>query len=281
MKLVFLKLSALLVIIVGIAFVGQFIQCPYVCSYIEKTTDGSLDVLFPGSFKLLSGIAFILIGVYSFLPSLRRKKPAIRIIKQNLENGVSEINLATVEKECEAMLKKVAPLKQVSITLTPSKDQKKVCVVVNPIINLTEDQNLPDIQELIIHRIEEFLNSYFGLSISPPVLIKLDSFQLDSDKIYSSLGKTAFDTISQKYETTETNIPEEKTVQTKTSLSTAPLDEKPISDDYLSCKIEEPKQEEINPLPTLSDLSNPSDLSDKSDWSDKSDSPNNTEFPKY
>lgn len=276
MKLAFLKLSALLVIIVGIALVGQFVQCPYVCSYIAKTTDGTLDVLFPGSFKLLTGIVFILVGIYSFLPSLKRKKPAVHTIKQNLENGIAEINLTTVEKECEAMLKKVTPLKQVSVSLSPSKDQKKVCVEIHPVIILTEEQNLPDIQELIIHRIEEFLNNYFGLSISTPVTIKLDNFQLDGEKIYASLGKTAFDTISQKYETTETRTtPVEELAQKETSVLIVPEDEKPIINDYLSCKSEEHKQEEINPLPTLSE---PSDVSDKPDISD---SPNNTDFPKY
>jgi len=275
MKLAFLKLSALLVIIVGIALVGQFVQCPYVCSYIAKTTDGSLDALFPGSFKLLTGIVFILIGVYSFLPSLKRKKPVVHTIKQNLENGITEINLATVEKECEAMLKKVAPLKQVSVSLSPSKDQKKVCVEISPVIVLTEQQNLPDIQELIIHRIEEFLNIYFGLSISTPVTIKLDNFQLDGEKIYASLGKTAFDTISQKYEPSEIKPTPEEPVQTEPPVLTISADEKLISNDYLSCKLEEPQQEELNPLPTLSE---PSDAADKTD---SSDTPNNTDSLKY
>lgn len=275
MKLAFLKLSALLVIIVGIALVGQFVQCPYVCSYIAKTTDGSLDALFPGSFKLLTGIVFILIGVYSFLPSLKRKKPVVHTIKQNLENGITEINLATLEKECEAMLKKVAPLKQVSVSLSPSKDQKKVCVEISPVIVLTEQQNLPDIQELIIHRIEEFLNIYFGLSISTPVTIKLDNFQLDGEKIYASLGKTAFDTISQKYEPSEIKPTPEEPVQTEPPVLTISADEKLISNDYLSCKLEEPQQEELNPLPTLSE---PSDAADKTD---SSDTPNNTDSLKY
>ncbi|MGC8737552.1 MAG: hypothetical protein ACP5UA_02765 [Candidatus Hydrogenedens sp.] len=272
MKLICLKLSALLVIIVGLAFVGQFVQCPYVCSYIARTTDGSLDVLFPGSFKLLTGIAFILIGIYSFLPSLKRKKPEVRTIKQNLENGISEINLATVEKECEAMLKKVAPLKQVSVALSPSKDQKKVCVEVSPVIILTEDQNMPDIQELIIHRIEEFLNNYFGVSILTPVTIKLDNFQLDSDKIYASLGKTAFDTLSQKYEAQGSNTTQEESVKMETSIPTLSKDEKIISNDYLSCKLEESQQEEVEPRSTFPDLSEESERSDLS---------NNTELPKY
>lgn len=272
MKLTFLKLSSLLVIIVGVALVGQFVQCPYVCSYIAKTTDGSLDILFPGSFKLFAGIILVLIGVYSFLPSFRRKKPAVRTIKQTLENGITEINLATIEKECEVMLKKVAPLKQVSVSLTPSKDQKKVCIEINPVVILKEGESLPDIQELLIRRIEEFLNSYFGISVATPVLIKLDSFQLDGDKIYASLGKTAFEVISEKYEPTATEEKKEEVAPTLPGAPTITIDEKPSYDDYLSCKIEEPKQETESPLP---------ELSDESDLSDKSDQPNNPELPKF
>ncbi|HOV32019.1 MAG TPA: hypothetical protein PLX23_01490 [Candidatus Hydrogenedens sp.] len=226
-KLIFLKLSSLLLLIAGIVLVGQFVSCPYVCSYIAKVSDGSLDVLFPGSFRLATGIVLILIGGYSFLPSLPPKKPAIRVIKQNLENGISEINLTTLEKECEAMLKKVAPLKQVSVFLTPSKDQKKVCVEINPVVILTENQNLPDIQEMLIHRIEEFINTYFGLSIATPVVIKLNNIQLEGDKIYSSLGKSAFDLSSPSFDISPKLEEKEESV-------TAP------------CPTETPKTEEIS-----------------------------------
>ncbi len=278
MKLVFLKLSALLVIVIGVALVGQYVQCPYICSYLAKTSDGSLDALFPGSFKLLSGGVLILIGVYSFLPTFRLKKPALRTIKQNLENGIAEINLATVEKECEAMLKKVAPLKQVTVCLTPSKDQKKVCVEINPVVILNEGESLPDVQELLIHRIEEFLNTYFGLSIATPVIIKLDNIQLDSEKIYASLGKSAFEAISEKYEPTTIEEKQAEVSPTISTVSTTTKDEKLPYEDYLSCKIEEPKQEAESPLLELSDRTEESDGSDELDRSDKSDNP---ELPKF
>ncbi len=275
MKLFFLKISALIVIVVGVALIGQFVKCPYVCSYVGKMTDGSLDAIFPGSFQLLAGIALVLIGVYSALPSFKKKQPVVRTIKQNLENGIAEINLATVEKECEAMLKKVAPLKQVSVTLTPSKDQKKVQAEISPVIILKEGENLPDIQELIIHRIEEFLSTYFGLSISLPVSIKLDNFQLDGEKIYASLGKTAFDAFSQKYETegvekegvsTESAEPSSKAI-------TQPSEEvKNATDDYLTCKMQEPEQKIELSIPPLEESSEQSDQSDKSD---------NNEIPRY
>lgn len=265
MKLVFLKLSSLLVVVVGIALVGQFMQCPYVCSYLAKTTDGSLDKLFPGSFKLLTGIVFLLIGVYSFLPSFQRKKPTICTIKQNLEKGVAEINLATLEKECEAMLKEVAPLKQVSVSLAPSNDQKKVCVEINPVVILNEGESLPDVQELLIHRIEEFLNTYFGLSIATPVIIKLDNIQLDSEKIYASLGKSAFEAISKKYEPTTIEEKQAEVTPTMSTVSTTTKNEELSYGDYLSCKIEEPEREAESPLPELSDQSYRSDRSDNSD----------------
>jgi hypothetical protein len=156
MKLIFLKLSSFLLLIVGIVLLAQFVSCPYVCSYIAKMNDGSFDVFFPGSFRLATGIVLILIGGYSFLPSFARKKPTVRVIKQNLESGVSEINLATLEKECEAMLKKVAPLKQVSVALTPSKDQKKYVWKLARNYSIRERKSTR-IQELIIHRIGEFL----------------------------------------------------------------------------------------------------------------------------
>ncbi len=273
MKLVFLKLSALLLIVVGVVLIGQFVQCPYICSYVAKTTDGSLDVLFPGSFKLLSGTVLVLIGVYSFLPTFRCKKPVIQTIKQTLDNGISEINLATVEKECEAMLKKVAPLKQVSVSMSPSKDQKKVHVEINPLILLKEGENLPNIQELIIQRTEEFLNSYFGISISLPITIKLNNIQLEGDKIYASLGKTAFEAVSQKYEMTQTEEEiakkEEDSVSVENIIpSTTASEEKHPEDDYLTCKTQEMETGDKNAVPPLKEESDESDRSDKSDEPD-------------
>lgn len=251
MKLIFLKLSSFLLLIVGIVLLAQFVSCPYVCSYIAKMNDGSFDVFFPGSFRLATGIVLILIGGYSFLPSFARKKPTVRVIKQNLESGVSEINLATLEKECEAMLKKVAPLKQVSVALTPSKDQKKVCVEVSPVIILSENENLPEIQELIIHRIEEFLNTYFGLSISTPVIIKLNDIQLEGDKIYSSLGKSAFDLSSPSFE-------KSPTVEGKEEIAMAPCSTETTKKEAVSSESISAMNSEIN-------VTEPEDIIDESE----------------
>ncbi len=251
MKLIFLKLSSLLLLIVGVVLLAQFVSCPYVCSYLAKINDGSFDALFPGSFRLALGIVLILIGGYSFLPSLPRKKPAIRVIKQNLENGVSEINLTTLEKECVTMLKKVAPLKQVSVTFTPSKDQKKVCIEINPVVILSENQSLPDIQELLIQRIEEFINTYFGLSISTPVIIKLNDIQLEGDKIYSSLGKSAFDLSPQHFESSSTIGKQTESAEAPCSAETS--------------KTEEVSSESISPMNSETNVTEPEDIIDESE----------------
>ncbi|MCX8064218.1 MAG: alkaline shock response membrane anchor protein AmaP [Candidatus Hydrogenedentes bacterium] len=188
MKHLFTRLSSFLLLLVGVALTGQFIRCPYICSYIARLYDGSLDVGFPGSTLLASGIILILIGGYSLIASLPIKERKYKILKQNFDRGYAEINIASLEKECVAMLKRVAPLKQVTVALTPEKENK-VKAEIRPIVVIDDEQNLPAIEKILATRLEEFLNSYFGIELLKPVIVKIDEFQMESEKIYHLLGK--------------------------------------------------------------------------------------------
>jgi hypothetical protein len=81
--------------------------------------------------------------------------------------------LHTLEKRMCNDAKKVAPLKQVSVTFTPSKDQKKVCIEIKSCGYFIWKSSLPDIQELLIQRIEEFINTLFWFIHFYPVIFKL------------------------------------------------------------------------------------------------------------
>ncbi len=189
MKLLFSKLSSLILILIGIVLIGQLVQCPYICSYIAKLYDGTLDVGFPGSTLLALAIIFILIGGYSLLPSLKSRTKKYKILKQNFDSGYAEIDISSLEKECSAMLKRIAPLKQVSVSLYPEKENK-LKAIVSPVAVLDDEQNLPNIEKMISSRLKEFLNEYFGIELSPPIVLKIDEFQIEPEKIYHLIGKT-------------------------------------------------------------------------------------------
>ncbi len=233
MKTFFSKLSSLLLILVGVALLGQFVKCPYICSYIAKLYDGSLDVGFPGSTLLAGAIIFILIGGYSILPSFGSGNRKYKILKQNFESGYAEINISSLEKECSAMLKRVAPLKQVTVKLSPEKENKLRAEVI-PVAVLDDEQNLPKIENLITSRLQEFLSEYFGIELVKPVVLKIEEFQMEGEKVYHIIEK------SEEKETTsveqEKPIPGEEVSQSTTSV--AQSDESPTQplSEPLQCK---------------------------------------------
>lgn len=213
MKMIFSKVASLLLLLVGIALIGQFIQCPYICSYIAKLYDGSLDVGFPGSTLLGGGIIFLLIGGYSLIPSFSLSDRKYKILKQNFDDGYAEINTASIEKECVAMLKRVAPLKQVVVNLIPEKENR-VKAEIKPVVVIDDEQNLPAIEKNITTRLEEFLNTYFGIELSKPVIVKIDEFQIEGEKIYHLLEKS-----EEKELITEDKIESQKCEESKATPS--------------------------------------------------------------
>lgn len=217
MKLLFSKLSSLILILIGIVLMGQLVQCPYICSYIAKIYDGTLDVGFPGSTLLALAIIFILIGGYSLLPSLKSRTKKYKILKQNFESGYAEIDISSLEKECSAMLKRIVPLKQVSISLFPEKENK-LKAIVSPVAVLDDEQNLPKIEQIISSRLKEFLNDYFGIELSTPIVLKIDEFQIEPEKIYHLIEKTEEkETPPQEEPTSPTNYPPPPTITTTPS----------------------------------------------------------------
>lgn len=205
MKLATLKLISLLVFLGGIVLLGLNFHCSFIEQYVSLAASfiGTCPVCTTVGFYGIAGTVLLLVGLYGFLPSMKRKW---RVTYPG-PNGKTTVELAPMEALLTRIVGNMPEVKRIRVSIRPAKGKKNVVLACRVIQRHRPDACARDVQNLIAHYIRETAVTTLGLDVIGEIQLTVDGIDANPKAVSKALREQFTAPALVRMESEELEIP--------------------------------------------------------------------------
>lgn len=184
MKLLSLKLIALVVLLGGLLFLGLALDLDQAWNVyntgVENWPAKEADELYFGIPGIALGALIVLVGLYAFLPRLPSSKN--KYITQDSPDGTLLLELAPLRKSLLKVMRTMPEVAKIKVQVQPDRSRKRACVIADVILNSRKDFS----EELSAKRVASTLavtcKEVLGFEDNTAVLVNVRGVRFDVEE---------------------------------------------------------------------------------------------------
>ena len=196
MKLAVMKLTSLLVLLVGVLPIAlMFTEVPYadqvgnVLRNLAPTADAEIAIT-EKIVAIAVSVVLVILGFYGFIPSFARKKSGRQLIIKGADGDIT-LNLDSVQVSLARELTKMPEVHKAKLHIEPIKGGKKALVSADVEIEKLSGVSTRELANTISAALTRNAKEVLGLEDMVKVKLDIDGIHLDENQAHAATAATA------------------------------------------------------------------------------------------